>query len=118
MRNGLMKNMFSVLDYSLTLALLACASQFLLFVCPFLAIAIMRGNVQWLNAGVAICALIAYASNGTIVKVHWWWSLTLPLAAFLSMYLMMRAALLTLRNGGIEWRGTRYPLDQLRANRF
>jgi glycosyltransferase involved in cell wall biosynthesis len=118
MRNGLMKNMFSVLDYSLTLALLACASQFLLFVWPFLAIAIMRGNVQWLNAGVAICALIACASNGTIVKVHWWWSLTLPLAAFLSMYLMMRAALLTLRNGGIEWRGTRYPLDQLRANRF
>jgi hypothetical protein len=43
---------------------------------------------------------------------------TLPLAGLISLYLIMRAALLTVRNGGIELRGMRYSLDQLRATRF
>lgn len=118
MRDGLMKNMFSVLNYNIVLAILASLLQLLLFVWPFLALAITRGPVQWLNAAAVICAGVAFASNSNLVKIGWWWLLTLPLCGILSVYLTMRAALLTTWNDGIEWRGTRYSLAQLRANRF
>ena len=118
MRNGLMKNMFAVLNYNLGLAILACILQFLLFVWPFMAIALTGGTVQWLNTAAAICACIAFIGNSNLVKIGWWWCLTLPLSGLISIYLIMRAAILTLRNDGIEWRGTHYSLDQLRANRF
>jgi hypothetical protein len=40
----------------------------------------------------------------------------LPLFALFGAYLMTRATWLTLRNDGIDWRGTHYPLAALRAN--
>jgi hypothetical protein len=61
---------------------------------------------------------IAFAANSTIVRIRPWWGVTLPLAGVLTAYLIARAMVLTLRSGGIEWRGTRYSLDELRANRY
>jgi glycosyltransferase involved in cell wall biosynthesis len=117
MREGLMKNMFSVVNYNLALALLGCLAQFLLFVWPVLAVWITNGVVRWVNVAALIALLIAAALNSGIVGIAWWWGFTIPLAALISIYLGSRAAFLTLWNDGIRWRGTRYPLEELRRNR-
>jgi glycosyltransferase involved in cell wall biosynthesis len=118
MRKGLMKNLFAVLGYNAGFAVIACLLQFVLFIWPFLAIVITRGMVQWLNIAVVVSACLACASNSYFIKTRKWWCLTLPVAGALTIYLILRAAVLTLRNGGIEWRGTHYSLEQLRSNRF
>jgi len=43
--------------------------------------------------------------------------LTLPLGAALLTYMLLRSTLITLRQGGITWRGTFYSLDELRRSR-
>lgn len=40
-----------------------------------------------------------------------------PIGTILLMFIGFRSAILTLRHGGITWRGTFYPLDQLRKGR-
>jgi hypothetical protein len=37
-----------------------------------------------------------------------------PIAALLLAYAVLRSAFVTLKNGGIEWRGTKYSLEELR----
>jgi hypothetical protein len=37
-----------------------------------------------------------------------------PVSAALFIYTLLRSMVLTLWNDGIEWRGTKYPLDELR----
>jgi hypothetical protein len=41
----------------------------------------------------------------------------LPLATLLFLYIVWRATILTLWNDGIDWRGTHYPLAELKANK-
>ena len=37
-----------------------------------------------------------------------------PVSTALFMYILLRSMLHTLRNDGVIWRGTKYPLDELR----
>jgi hypothetical protein len=37
-----------------------------------------------------------------------------PMSTALFIYTLLRSMVLTLWNDGIEWRGTKYPLDELR----
>jgi len=46
-----------------------------------------------------------------------WYALGLPLGVAAFVWILWRATLLTLRNDGIDWRGTHYPLAALKANR-
>jgi hypothetical protein len=41
----------------------------------------------------------------------------IPVTALLFQYIVWRAALKTLWNDGIDWRGTHYPLQELKANK-
>jgi hypothetical protein len=40
-----------------------------------------------------------------------------PLTVLLFVYIQLRTMYLNLRDGGLQWRGTFYPLRELRANR-
>jgi hypothetical protein len=62
---------------------------------------------------VVSCAASTRTSGG-----HRAYGLAYPLATLLLLYVVVRSAALTLRQGGIRWRDTLYPLDQLRANRL
>jgi hypothetical protein len=43
--------------------------------------------------------------------------LAFPAAALLFAYIIWRSALLAVIRGSVTWRGTAYPLSQMRANR-
>ena len=42
------------------------------------------------------------------------YALTFPLGALILAYMLLRSTLVTLRQGGIIWRDTFYPLDELK----
>ncbi|MGI8990084.1 MAG: glycosyltransferase [Bryobacteraceae bacterium] len=118
MRHGLMKNMFAGSDYLVSRAILFSLLQLVFLVWPFVAVFAARGPVQALNAAIVLTLCVMFMVNARSVGIRSWWCPTIPLGALISVYFLARATALTLKNGGIEWRGTKYPLAQLRANRL
>ncbi|HEX2094133.1 MAG TPA: glycosyltransferase family 2 protein [Longimicrobiaceae bacterium] len=113
---GLMKNGFAGVDYRLSLVVLSTVAQLLFFVLPWVAVLVTRGTTQLLFGGAVLASLLLYAGAAREQRVSPLYGLAFPLASLAFLYIVWRATLTTLANDGIDWRGTHYPLDQLRAN--
>ena len=115
MIDGLMKNAFAGVDYSLSKVAASSVGLFLLHVWPFPALFLTSGTTRALNAVcVLLIVLIFWTVNGTrVVFVPGF-----PAAALLFIYIMWRSALIAVLSGTITWRGTAYPLSAMRANRI
>ena len=115
---GLEKNAFSGFEYSVATVVAGSAAALLLFVWPFVAVLVTHGAAQWLY--VATCVVL-WALCGQIaawMRLPRRTGLAFPLCAVLLVAIQWRAMLLTLKNRGIRWRDTHYPLDELKANRI
>ena len=112
---GLMKNMFASVEYSVFLAIGGSAAQILIGVWPFAAIFMTRGWLQILNALIVTTILILFSINAGPAGIRSRYALTYPLAVLAFCYILLRSMIVTLWTGGINWRGTHYPLSQLRA---
>jgi len=67
---------------------------------------------------VAVAAMIAvFAGAAREQRVRWWYGAAYPLAVLLFLAAIGNATIYALVHRGIEWRGTHYPLDELKANR-
>ena len=117
MVRGLMKNGFSGVEYRLSLVVLATVMQLLFFVFPWVAVWITGGTTRALFAVAVAVEWGLYAGAAREQRVSPLYGAGFPLASLLFLYVIWKAALVTLWNGGIEWRGTRYSLRELRANR-
>ena len=112
--DGLMKNAFAGVDYSLWKVAGSSAALFLMDVWPVLAVFLTEGVTRALNAvSLLLIVLIFWTVNGTRVA----YVLAFPVAAVLFIYIIWRSALIAVLSGTITWRGTAYPLSQMRANR-
>ena len=118
MMGGLMKNMFAGLDYRVSAAVVSAASLIVTYVWPFLALALTTGSVRTLNALLALTVLVVFATAAGYMNIPLTCAFAVPLSALLFAWIILRSMTVTLWNGGIEWRGTRYPLDELRANKL
>jgi len=58
--------------------------------------------------------LLEYRAMGRQSGISPWNALLMPLGALLLLYALLRSTFQTLAQGGIVWRGTFYPLDELR----
>jgi hypothetical protein len=56
--------------------------------------------------------------NAPLAGVRRWHGVGFPLATLLFLYILWRSTLTILWHGGIDWRGTHYPLADLKANRI
>jgi len=109
------KNGFAALRYNVGLSLLMFFSFATAIVLPLAAIAL--GG--WATvAGLAVYALmaVAYAANRRITQVSQWLVLVFAPATSIVLYALVRSMVVTLARGGVEWRGTRYSLEELRRN--
>ncbi len=114
---NLEKNLFAFLKFRISLVLAVCALTFFLCVFPFLGVFLAPG---WAKAGfaaaVALIALV-YMLSGRLMGTSALLFLTCPIAALVFDFAALQSAFLALRDGAITWRGTRYPLEELRKKR-
>lgn len=118
MLGGMEKNAFAGLDYSLLKTIGISLVLAAAFIWPFFAAFAAHGIVRLLNLAI-IGVLLAFSLGGAArAGVHRIHAVGIPLAAVLLLAVLWNSTLKALLRGGIDWRGTHYPLDRLKANRL
>ena len=115
--HGLRKNGFAGVDYRVSVVVFATLMQLATFVFPFLAIFITTGPTRLLYALTVAIILGIYAGAAREQRSPVWGGILTPVLSLLFITVLWNATLYALVHRGIEWRGTHYPLDELRANR-
>ncbi|HEY9419963.1 MAG TPA: glycosyltransferase family 2 protein [Thermoanaerobaculia bacterium] len=115
---GLMKNAFSAVDYRIGVVFFSSVTQLAVMVWPFVALFLTSGATRWLNLGSVVVLLLLGWVNAPLAGVRRWHGIGFPIATLLFNYILWRATLTTLKNDGIDWRGTHYPLAELKANKI
>ena len=111
---GVEKNFFAGAQFRPAIALGQILGLIGFHVVPFAGIFFGHGAVRILAAISALIPIAFLLGVDRVMRVSPLYSLTLPLAAALFAYMLLRSTFITLKQGGIIWRGTFYPLDELR----
>jgi cellulose synthase/poly-beta-1,6-N-acetylglucosamine synthase-like glycosyltransferase len=114
---GLMKNAFPGVDYRFSVVVSATVGQLTLLVWPFLALFLTSGPTRWLNLASLTVLFTLCWLNAPLAGVRRWHGVGFPFATLLFLYIVWRSMLTILWNDGIDWRGTHYPLAELKANK-
>jgi len=112
--NGLMKNTFAVFEYKLYRVAIAVSFLFLLCILPTWALLFSSGMPRLFFLAAICIRLLSFIDGLGQNGLSPWnavWSLVTP---YITGYIVIKAAALTIRNDGILWRGTRYPLEKLK----
>jgi hypothetical protein len=116
--HGLRKNTFAGMNYSLTLTIGAIFMQLVVNIWPFVAVFVTHGPTRWLNLATALMLMLLYAAVAIGSRGRAWLAIGYPVAAAIFCYIITVATWITVTRGGIEWRGTFYPLADLKANKI
>jgi cellulose synthase/poly-beta-1,6-N-acetylglucosamine synthase-like glycosyltransferase len=114
---GLSKSMFSGLDYRIGVTLAGVLMLFLTNVLPVFGL-LSRNTTGTLCRLSLLSTFLVYAYRARHFgnDTPWWYAVLHPIGICVFIYAMFRSASTTLLYGGIEWRGTRYPLKALKDN--
>lgn len=110
--NGLLKNSFPVTNYSILRVIADSMNTLASFVLPLPLMFIFGDtSIRLMACAIALAQLIFMTVNKAS---KWWHMLMMPFAGCLMVYIMIRGAYVTLKQGGIYWRDTFYSLDELK----
>ena len=112
--NNLTKNFFAVLSFQWWRAVISVLGLAFLNLGPFLGVFLAHG---WARVPyvVALGSMFSiYVGMSWRSRVPAYYFLLHPVSSLLFIYTLLRSTILTLWNDGIEWRGTKYPLAELR----
>ena len=112
--NNLTKNFFAVLSFQSWRTVVSAFGLAFLNYGPFLGIWLAHG---WARVPYAIALLslfLIYIGMSWRSAVPSYYFLLHPVSTTLFIYTLLRSMILTLWNDGIVWRGTKYPLEELR----
>ena len=116
--NGLVsvmtKNLWAAFRFYISLAFLGCLWLLLFCVSPAIGLFYSPTRIP------AILTLIAIAFAYRLLSRHsgisTWNALFFPFSALIFAFTLFRSMFVTLKQGGVTWRGTFYPLAELRKN--
>jgi glycosyltransferase involved in cell wall biosynthesis len=116
--HGLEKNAFAGCDYRVEMVVAGVAVQLLFGLWPYLALLATEGATWGVNLLIVLIltALLMRGASRHGARRSLAWGFPLGLCLF--SWILLRTMILNLYQGGIVWRGTFYPLDQLRRNRI
>jgi cellulose synthase/poly-beta-1,6-N-acetylglucosamine synthase-like glycosyltransferase len=113
---GLEKNTFAGAEYRVPAVVGGVAVLAGMLAAPWALVWITRGwTRRLLAATIAVQSLTYGGANGLNRRPVLRYLPSFPFAALLFCYVALRSTWLTLRQGGIRWRDTLYPLAELRA---
>ncbi|MGA8198491.1 MAG: glycosyltransferase family 2 protein [Candidatus Sulfotelmatobacter sp.] len=112
--NNLTKNFFAVLSFQWPRTLISAFGLAFLNLMPFLGVWFAHGWER-LPYAVALGSMFSiYVGMSWRSGVPAYYFLLHPVSTVLFIYTLLRSMFLTLWNDGIIWRGTMYPLEELR----
>jgi glycosyltransferase involved in cell wall biosynthesis len=111
---GTTKNFFASSGYNLGVVSLQLVMMLAACVAPWVALPFLRGWAFIFDA-IAVAMMIAIHAGVCIeVGASPTYAFTEPIGALIFCWMLARSTIVTLWNGGIEWRGTFYRLEELR----
>ena len=112
--NNLTKNFFAVLSFQWPRTLISAFGLAFLNLMPFLGVGLAHGWAR-LPYAVALGSMFSiYLGMSLRSGVPAYYFLLHPVSTALFIYTLLRSMFHALWNDGIIWRGTRYPLEELR----
>jgi glycosyltransferase involved in cell wall biosynthesis len=112
--NNLTKNFFAIVCFQWWRAVASIFALAFLNLGPFLGIWLAHG---WARSGYALALVsmfLIYLGMSWNSSIPPYYFVLHPISSALFMYTLLRSMVLTLGNRGVEWRGTFYPLEDLR----
>lgn len=112
--NNLTKNFFAVLSFQSGRTLISAFGLVFINLGPFLGIWLAQGWAR-LPFAIALASIVLiYIGMSWRSSVPAYYFLLHPVSTAMFTYTLLRSMFLTLCNDGIVWRGTKYPLEELR----
>jgi glycosyltransferase involved in cell wall biosynthesis len=112
--NNLTKNFFAVLSFQWWRSVAAIVGLGLLNLGPFIGVLLAHGWARIPYSIALISLFLIYYGMSVRSAIPAYYFLLHPVSTSLIMYTLLRSMVYTLANGGIVWRGTKYPLEELR----
>ena len=111
---GVTKNFFAGAGYDLRIVAGQLVGLVMMNILPFAGVVFGHGWIRALSAIAVMIALGFHVGVAGVMRVSPLYALTHPLGAAIFFYMLLRSTVVTLWQGGIVWRGTFYPLEDLK----
>ena len=111
---GTTKNFFAASRFKLRVAALHIFGMLVMCILPAMSLPFVHG---WTRVVAAVAAGVPLVIAGAVArefKISPAWAFTYPVGALIFVWMLTRSAIVTLWQGGIVWRGTFYPLEELK----
>jgi hypothetical protein len=107
------KNVFAVFHFRPVLLLAASAWMVAMCLGPVVFLGMPDTRLPALLTLAWVAGMYVLSSRSS--RISPWYAMLFPVGAAVTVYAMLRSMLVTVLDGGVTWRGTFYPLVQLRA---
>jgi cellulose synthase/poly-beta-1,6-N-acetylglucosamine synthase-like glycosyltransferase len=111
--NNLTKNLYSTFRFRTSLLLAACVGMFVMCLTPFVAL-FFPGPAQWAGTVTLVALLLLNLRYWRLTDIPPVYLALFPIATLLFVGTLLCSMILVLWRGGVLWRGTLYPLKELR----
>jgi glycosyltransferase involved in cell wall biosynthesis len=109
------KNLFAVFRFHISFLLIACVWLVLFYLAP---IASLAWSATRAPAVITLAAIVLlYRVAGRLSGISAWYVTLFPVSAVLFLYGLLHSMRITLMQRGVTWRGTFYPLAELRSKK-
>jgi glycosyltransferase involved in cell wall biosynthesis len=112
--NNLTKNFFAVLSFQWWRTSISAFGLAFLNLMPFFGVWLAHGWARLPYAVALLSIFLIYLGMSWRSAVPAYYFFLHPISTVLFVYTLLRSMFLTLWNDGIVWRGTKYPLEELR----